>query len=364
MGTRKRDLFDFDPNASDPEDQDYDNKAERSSRPSRRSRPSKGSSHRPTKRQRQRYNSSDIEDDEDAVSEESWTNESEEDGPSELNPRTGRPLRRAAKTHATYEESDEDEIQDTVESEEDQLKPTPRKNRHPKQKSKTPSQSLKVILKLPPNLLSSFATPHQSRSRAASTVKSEMVQTRRSSRLSHDLEEPTYQLTNSGRHAEITNPATSSREQSVELVPVARQTRAGKGLAGKRPQKFPSAVMEASQETSQQTKEEPTGGEDDEEKEKEKEKEPEVQASDPLTSREIPESPGVFPTSGEAEVTAGEDVEMAEAEPDDAAYDAEDNADERVDDGDEDEDEDEPVRPRVRNLRVSFEIYSFDMKSC
>jgi len=353
MGTRKRDLFDFDPNASDPEDEDYDNKADRSSRPSRRSRPSKGSSHRPTKRQRQRYNSSDIEDDEDEVSQQSWTNESEEDGPSELNPRTGRPLRRAAKTHATYEESDEDEIQDTVESsEEDGLKPTPRKkNRNLKQQSKTPSRSLKVILKLPPNLLSSFTTPHQSRSRAASATKSEMVQTRRSSRLSHDLEEPTYQLTTSGRHAEITNPASSSREQSVELVPIARQTRAGKGLGGKRPQKFPSAIMEASQETSQQTKVEPTGGEDQEEEEQEEQA---VQASDPQTSREIPDSPGVFPTGDEAVVAAGEDIEMAEPEPDDAVYDAEDNADERVDDGDEDEDEDEPVRPRGRNLRVSL----------
>jgi len=349
MGTRKRGLFDFDPNASDPEDEDYSNKAERSSRPSRRSRPSKGSSHRPTKRQRQRYNSSDIEDDENEVSEESWTNESEEDGPSELNPRTGRPLRRAAKTHATYEESDENEIQDTVESEGDELKPTPRKNRNPKQKSKTPSQSLKVILKLPPNLLSSFTTPYQSRSRAASAAKSEMVQTRRSSRLSHDLEEPTYQLTTSGRHAEITNPASSSREQSVELIPIARQTRAGKGLAGKRPQKFPSAITEASQETSQQTKAEPTGGEDDEGKE---EKEQATLAGHPQTSREIPESPGAFPIGGETEVTAGEDVEMAHAEPDDTAYDAEDNADEKVD-GDEDEDEDEPVRPRGRNLRVS-----------
>jgi hypothetical protein len=351
MATRKRDLFDFDPNASDPEDQDYDNKAERSSRPSRRSRPSKGSSQRPTKRQRQRYNSSDIEDDEVQVSEESWTNESEDDGPSELNPRTGRPLRRAAKTHATYEESDEDEIQDTVESSEgDELKPTPRKkNRFPKQKSKTPSRSLKVILKLPPNLLSSFTTPHQSRSRAASATKSEMVQTRRSSRLSHDLEEPTYQLTNSGRHAEITKAASSSREQSVELVPIARQTRAGKGLAGKRPQKLPSAIMEVSQETSQQTKEEPTGGEDEEEEQVK-------QADDLQIASEIPESPAALPTHVEVDVVVGVDVEMAEAEPDDAAYDAEDNADERVDDGDEDEDEDEPVRPLGRNLRVSLKF--------
>jgi len=354
MGTRKRDLFDFDPNASDPEDEDYDNKAERPSRPSRRSRPSKGSSHRPTKRQRQRYNSSDIENDDEEVSEESWTNESEEDGPSELNPRTGRPLRRAAKTHATYEESDEDEIQDTVEpSEEDELKPTPRKkHRNLKQKSKTPSQSLKVILKLPPNLLSSFTNPpRQSRSRAASASKSEMVQTRRSSRLSHDIEEPTYQLTISGRHAEITNVASSSREQSVEFIPIARQTRAGKGLAGKRPQKLPSAIMEASQETSQQTKAEPAGGEDEEDEQA-------MQADKPRIPSEIPESPRELPTSGDAGVVGGEDVEMAEAEPDEAAYNAEDNVDERIDDGDddEDEDEDEPVMPRGRNLRVSLKF--------
>lgn len=359
MSTRKRDLFDFDPNASDPEDEDYDNKAERSSRPSRRSRPSKGSSHRPTKRPRQRYNSSDIEDDEDQVSEESWTNESEDDGPRELNPRTGRPLRRVAKTHATYEESDEDEIQDTVESsEEDELKPSPqKKNRIPKQRSKTPSRSLKVILKLPSNLLNSFATPQQSRSRATSAAKSEMVQTRRSSRLSHDLDEPTYQLTNSGRHAEITKTASSSREQSVELVPITRQTRAGKGLAGKRPQKLPSTIMEASQETSQQTKVEPTGDEGEEGDQA-------MQADDLQIASEIPESPGALPTGGEADVIIGEDVEMVEAEPDEAAYDAEDNADEKVGDGDddEDEDEDEPVRPRARNLRVSLKICSFEMK--
>jgi len=344
MGTRKRDLFDFDPNASDPEDEDYDNKAVRSSRPSRRSQPSKGSSHRPTKRQRQRYNSSDVEDDDGEVSQESWTNESEEDGPSELNPRTGRPLRRAAKTHATYEESDEDEIQDTVESSEgDELKPTPRKKKpNPNEKSKTPVRSLKVILKLPPNLLSPFATPHRRHSRTASATKSDMVQTRRSSRLSHDLEEPTYQLTNSGRHAEITKAASSSRERSVEVVPITRQTRAGKGVAGKRPQKVPSAIMEASQETSQQTNAGPAGDDDDEA----------AQAGEPQIEREIPESPGASPTGGEPEVITGGDVEMAEAEPDDAAYDAEDNADDEIDDGD--DDDDEPVRPRGRNLRVSL----------
>ena len=363
MNRKKRDLLDFDPNASDPDDGDYDNRTERPARHHRPRRHSKSGSHRPAKRPRQRYSDSDIENDDGVVSEESWTNESEEDGPGELNPRTGRPLRQAAKTHATYEESEDDddeEIQDTVESEEeDELKPTPRKksNRNTRMArqaslSGTPAPSLKITLKLPPDVLSAFDTSsthtrghvssntEMSRHRRRESRDSEERKTRRSSRLSHDIEEPTYQLTTSGRHAEITQPASSSREQSVERVPIGRQSRGGKGVKGstKHPQKMPSAIMEASQETSQQTKEEPLGNNEDEE----------VEAEEPQVENEIAESEAVSPTAAAENVPATQDVEMEEGNGDEAAKDDEDAA--------EDEDEDDGPVTHRRSLRVTSHV--------
>lgn len=365
MSRRKRDLLDFDPNASDPDDEDYDNRAERPPRHSRPSRPSKPGSHRPAKRQRQRYSDSDIENDDHEASEESWTNESEEDGPPELNPATGRPLRRAAKAHGTYEESDEDEeeVQDTVESEdEDELKPTPRKKSRRSapavgraSRSRTPAKSLEVTLKLPPRVLSSFETPRPTHSRAASEAAASMREglrprprrsqdreqeqeqerndrpRRRSSRLSHDNEE-IHQLSNSGRHVEITQPATSSREESVERITIGRPTRGGKGVAppaGKRPQKIPSAIIEASQETSQQSKREAAAAGEDVEEE-----------------RVIADSAAASPVG-----PSDEEVRADEAEKDDG--DAEEATADAPADDDVDEDEDDGPVSNRRSLRVS-----------
>jgi hypothetical protein len=65
--------------------------------------------------------------------------------------------------------------------------------------------------------------------------------TRRSSRLSHDVEAPIVALSDSGKHVNIVREGTRSPEPVI-----ARATRGGKGPRVE----HPSAIMEASQETS------------------------------------------------------------------------------------------------------------------
>ncbi|ORY19717.1 hypothetical protein BCR34DRAFT_595178 [Clohesyomyces aquaticus] len=239
----KRKLEQFDPNASDPEDLDYD-AAERAPPPRRRNRHTPGGGKkRSSKRPRRRYRGSDsdvVDDDDEIVSDDSFTERSSDEEP-EINPTTGRAVRRAVKKEIKYEErtSDEDEIEDTPD--EDDLD-TPPPNR--KQKGR---KSLIVILKTPMqpsrrNLRArtgsrSSAAPARGRTPEASGGQ------RRSSRLSHDVETPIVALSDSGKHVNILRQGTRSPEPAIT-----RATRGGKGPRA--PQQV-SAIMEASQEASQ-----------------------------------------------------------------------------------------------------------------
>ena len=109
MSNRNKRKFDLDPTASDPEDDDYDD-VDRA-QPQRRRRPrTPGARKQGSKRRRRSYNGSDIdEDDEDIIEDDSFTERSESEEP-EVNPATGRSVRRATKKRVTYEESEEDEI--------------------------------------------------------------------------------------------------------------------------------------------------------------------------------------------------------------------------------------------------------------
>jgi hypothetical protein len=239
MSSRAKRKFDIDPNASDPEDFDYD-ESERVAPQRRRHRATPGDKKRPSKRQRREYGGSDVDNDDEIVSDDSFTDRSESEEP-EINPATGRSVRRATKKQIKYEESDDDEIEDTSDDEE---KPTSASRRRAK-----PTQSIEegakpsLIVKLK---MSGHGSVRNLRNRTGSKSIArretpDVAGTRRSSRLSHDVEAPMVALSDSGRHVNIVREGTRSPEPVI-----ARATRGGKGPRVQ----HPSAIMEDSQETS------------------------------------------------------------------------------------------------------------------
>lgn len=235
MSSRVKRKFDIDPNASDPEDFDYDDSEKRAA-PQRRRRQHRTPSakKKPSKRPRRAYGGSDIDEDDEIESDDSFTERSESEEP-EINPATGRSVRRATKKQITYEESEEDEIEDTP-SEDDE----PKKNSRGRAKpsiEEVEQPSLIVKLKMPNrNLRTRTGSKSVARGRTP-----DIPGTRRSSRLSHDVEAPIVELSDSGRHVKIVREGTRSPEPVI-----ARATRGGKGPRVD----YPSAILEASQETS------------------------------------------------------------------------------------------------------------------
>ena len=239
MSSRAKRKFDIDPNASDPDDFDYDDSERRATAPQRRRhRGTPGSKKRPSKRQRRAYGGSDIDDDDEIESDDSFTERSESEEP-EINPATGRSVRRATKKQITYEESEEDEIQDTSSEDEAPTSATRRRAKPSIEQVERPS--LIVKLKMPEHA-SGRSLRTRTGSKSIGRGKTPDVPgARRSSRLSHDVEAPIVQLSDSGRHVNIVRPGTRSPEPVI-----ARATRGGKGPRIE----HPSAIMEASQEAS------------------------------------------------------------------------------------------------------------------
>ncbi|KAF1965102.1 AAA-domain-containing protein [Bimuria novae-zelandiae CBS 107.79] len=239
----KRKLEHFDPNASDPDDHDWD-ATERPSPQRRRKRHTSGAPRKKSsKRQRRGYSGSDVDDDDEIVSDNSFTDRSSSEEV-EINPTTGRSVRRATKKQIKYEESEEDEIQDTP-SESDS--PAPRGRNKAQQSIEHPS----LIVKLPIGLqaaqqLEAKMAPGRnlrnrqgSKSLANINTRSEtpnLTGTRRNTRRSQPCDEPMVALSDSGRH--VVREGTSTPEP----IP----TRATRGAKAPRA----SAIMEASQEDS------------------------------------------------------------------------------------------------------------------
>ncbi|GAB7354435.1 hypothetical protein MBLNU459_g4924t1 [Dothideomycetes sp. NU459] len=247
---RKRKLDDFDPNKSDSNDSDFDIKTTRSpakARPKGKAARSLQTNRRkPAKRvRREAYGDSedDIEDDSDQTSDEdSFHGESSEEEEPSINPKTGRRQRAAAKQTKHYQEVTEDEIEA---SDLDVARPQPRPA-----PPLPPLPSFIVKLRVPSlfGQVQSSAVPQPAiRSRTGSKpdtrgmtpLEGRGIGARRSSRLSHDEEEPLVALTDSGRHTRVTRKGTATPEPQ----PQTRSTRGGKGL-----KKPPSAIMEISQE--------------------------------------------------------------------------------------------------------------------
>jgi hypothetical protein len=237
MSSRAKRKFDIDPNASDPEDYDYDDSEKPAAPQRRRNRHTPGAKKKSSKRQRRTYGGSDIDEDDEIESEDSFSERSESEEP-EINPATGRSVRRATKKQIKYEES-EDEIEDTP-SEDEAPKPAPRRRAQPSIEE-VEKPSLIVKLKMP-NHASNRNLRTRTGSKSLARGKTPEVHgTRRSNRLSHDVEAPIVELSDSGRHVNVVREGTRSPDPVI-----ARATRGGKGP------KFQqhSAIMEASQETS------------------------------------------------------------------------------------------------------------------
>jgi len=225
---RKRDILDgFDPNASDPEDENFDPTDVRPPKSTKKARSSKsrrtsGGKSRPRSN---KYRGSDIDDDDDEVSEsgdehsfdEGDDDEDEEDLPITS---TGRRARKAAVTHRSYKESSDDDIVEDsdVDARADDAEPTPKPSRI-------------VVIK---------TNPRATRGRREAAVP---PPTRRATRArTEETEEPLVELSNSGRHAQV---ARASRSRSPETM--TRSTRATRGAKGiKKP---PEPIQEATQES-------------------------------------------------------------------------------------------------------------------
>jgi len=247
----------FDPNKSDSDDLDYGAEAASPrARPQGRSKKSKSATRKPAKRRRERYGNSedDIEADSDEISEEeSFGEPSEEEEEVETNPRTGRSVRSVAKKPIKYEEPSEEDIE-AEDSGLDPIQPTPARNKRRAPPSK--KESLIVKLKIPVRM--EGGRDMRPRTGSKSVTKREPTPqlhggmgTRRSSRISHDEQEPLVALTDSGRHEKVEREGTRTPEPQPA---VRRPTRGGKGL-----KKPPSTIMEASQEESVLAQ--PEGGE-------------------------------------------------------------------------------------------------------
>jgi ATPase family AAA domain-containing protein 2 len=336
----KRKFEDFDPNASDPDDDDYDAKAERAAKPKQsKSQPKK----RSKRSRRSGYDSDGSEDpSEDDLSEEDYEDvddppEEEEDV--EINERTGRPKRKTTKKTTTYEESDTNDDDLVIEGSEPEEKP--RKRLTVKLKVNTPAPT--------PGPGRTSRAGSATRSRRGLSNEPQSAGTRRSSRLHHDEHDPVVALTGSGKHVEIIRPATKSPETKP-----GRPTRGSKGI------KAPSTIVEAEDEasiapekseqgdnTAQPEESTSTRPHTDRKNQSGQTRDPDILERDGIPVLEKTDTQNA--TQGDSDIQMLEDTPVAGLAPE---TDADINAD-----GDDDDDDEEPISKggRTGSARVSKE---------
>ncbi len=223
----KRKIEDFDPNKSDSADSTYGASTIRAAR----SKPSRNHRGKPSrKRQRRLHSEEGSEDitDESEVSEPS-DEEGVKDEEPELDSRTGRPVRKAAKKRPLYEEDSDESIEEAPDSEAEKEVTS----------KKQGNRRLLVKLKVPTPQQTPAPVRRNTRARSGSVgarrISSETQPsgTRRSSRIAHDESETIVALTNSGHHADIIRPGTRTPELEIQ-----RARKGGKGL-----KKLPASVV-------------------------------------------------------------------------------------------------------------------------
>lgn len=236
----KRKAEEFDPLKSDSEDSTYGVSASRSAR----AKPSRSQGKPSRKRQRRAYDDDDGSDEksnESEISEASFEGKIEEEEP-EIDERTGRPKRKAAKKRPIYQD---DDTEDSTEVAPDYAA---QKVATPKKKGKTKSLVLKLNVGTPQPTPAPGPVRRSTRARSGSVGVARPMSSdppRRSSRIAHDESEPIVKLTESGRHADIVHPGTRSPE-----VEVPRPKRGGKGI--KKP--YASVVYEQDEDIPAGTK--------------------------------------------------------------------------------------------------------------
>ncbi|KAL0931881.1 AAA family [Colletotrichum truncatum] len=226
---RKREIEDFDPNKSDSDDENFEPGADQPApRIKKRSRGSKSQRSSGGRKRTNRYRGSDIDDDDEDVSDSMEegsfvSDEEEEDEDAPVNA-AGRRARKAAVKHQNYKESESDEESEEAELSEDELS-------EGLEKPKKKKESLLIKLKVPKNAASATA--------AAAPI------TRRSTRArTAEVEEEHVELSNSGKHA---RPASrSSKSRSPEAFARTRSSRSVKGLKAAAPETIEEATQESS----------------------------------------------------------------------------------------------------------------------
>lgn len=221
----KRKIGDFDPNKSDSADSTYGASTTRAGR----SKPTRSQHGKPSRKRQRRLHSDDGSDDitdESDVSDASFEEEVKDEEP-ELDPRTGRPVRKAAKKRPLYEEGSDESVEEAPDSEvEEEVTP-----------KKQGKRRLLVKLKVPTPHATPAPARRNTRARSGSVdarrISAEAQPSRRSSRIAHDESEPIVALTNSGHHADIVRPGTRSPELEIQ-----RARKGGKGL-----KKLPASIV-------------------------------------------------------------------------------------------------------------------------
>ncbi|KAK4241716.1 hypothetical protein C8A03DRAFT_12059 [Achaetomium macrosporum] len=312
---RKRDpLEGFDPNKSDPEDENFDPTEERPRRSPKKSRSSRPKGSR---KRFNRYRGSDIEDDDEELSDsdqddsfgEAEDDDQEEDEDLPLNA-TGRKMRKAAARHQSYKESSDDEedvIRDSDDGDEEA-----EKDDEVEEPSKKPANRPSRIVVLKTNQRSQRAS-----NRGKEEAPPPPPPTRRTRARTEEVEEEFVELSNSGRHAQ---PARASRSRSPEAMARAtRSTRATKGV------KQPPPIEEATQET-----------------------DPKEEANQEMDE---PDELALTKVEDEPEKPGEEDDAQGNEEPEDAAMEDQQEEQAEAEAAPAEEDDEEDVRPVTRRTR-------------
>lgn len=229
----KRKREGFNPNKSDSDDEDYDERAQRAVK----QKPSRSSKKRAPKRRRREDRDEESEESEMGETEgisddESFDDDPVVEEPVELDSRTGRPTRSSRKKPIKYDEGSGSDLPEDA----------PEDARDPPRREKKQIIRLKVTTPQQQSATSTRTTRAGSmpQSRRGASGEPSSAGTRRSTRLHHDERDTMVALTGSGKHVEIVRPAT----RSPEGVP-RRSTRGAKGI------KAPatSAIFEEEEET-------------------------------------------------------------------------------------------------------------------
>ncbi|KPM34063.1 Tat-binding 7 [Neonectria ditissima] len=325
MGPKRKRVFeDFDPNKSDSGDENFDPKEDRPRKSSKKVRPSRGGN--PTRKRSHRYRGSDIDDDDEELSdsqEEEFGDASDHDEEDEDAPvnAAGRRARKAAVKHQNYKESSEDEDAKSASDGASDVKEV----------KEEPKPRIRKLVKI--KVPASGIAPT----------------TRRATRAHTEDAEEFMELSNSGRHAVLSR---ESRSRSPESL--ARNTRSSRGMKGL---KKPETIVEATQETSS--------------REIRDADEPDELSQDPeliekMDKEEVEKGPEEEPEEPDQEPGPEQEPEQSEVHDEEMKDSTNETAGENapVETVEEDEDEDDvPITRRTRGARTSVSAPAEDADS-